>query len=161
MLSLSDLGFRDRGETKEETGPMKLRNLLLPLLLASVTIAPALADDVTGEEDLLCAVLETYECDPAEEGGCAARPAAALNVPLFLEIELDEKLLHSTESSELDRSTEIRHVESKDGRVYLQGEDFGRAFSMVIDEASGMGTLSITVPGEVIVLHTSCTEDDD
>jgi hypothetical protein len=139
---------------------MKAKILFLLVAIALLGAAATLADDVSGTNHLLCATLETYECDREAEGGCTAKPPAAVNVPLFLEIELDKKLLHTTSSADESRATPVREVTRADGRLTLQGVEQGNAFSLVIDEVTGLGTLSVTIPGEVVVIHGACTAKD-
>ena len=73
------------------------------------------------------------------------------------EIEVDEKVLHTTDAADERRATEIPHVQRKDGLLLLQGDEFGRAFSIVINESSGMMTMAVTASGEVIIVYGACT----
>ena len=78
-------------------------------------------------------------------------------MPLFMEIEVDEKVLHTTDISDEDRTTEIASANRSNGLLTLQGEELGRAFSIVVDERRGMFMMSVTASDEVIIVYGACT----
>lgn len=113
------------------------------------------ADDLTGAERLLCSSGQAMACDP--EGGCESAPPWSWNIPAFIEIDLKEKTLSTTEASEEKRVTPIATVKRDDGRIFLQGIEQGRAFSFVIDEASGLITVAVARDGFSVSVFGACT----
>lgn len=129
--------------------------------IVMVATTPLLADNVEGYDDLLCSAMQAFECDRVEEGGCLAQPPEAVNMPLFMEIEIDEKVLHTTDISDEQRATEIRSANRTNGLLTLQGDELGRAFSIVIDEKRGSFVMSVTASDEVVVVYGACTADPE
>jgi len=140
---------------------MNLRKSILLVVTVMVAATPLVADNVEGYDKLLCSTIQAFECDRVEEGGCQSRPPEAINMPLFMEIEVDEKVLHTTDISDEERATEIRSAERTNGLLTLQGSELGRAFSIVIDEKRGLFTMSVTASDEVIVVYGACTATDE
>jgi len=117
--------------------------------------APAPADDLAGAERLLCATLEVTACIPG--GTCAPLSPDELNVPRFLEIDLAGRLLATTEASGENRRTPIEHLRRDGGLVFVQGVEQGRAFSLLIVEATGELTASVAREALGVVVFGACT----
>lgn len=113
------------------------------------------ADDLTGAKKLLCSPAQATACD-AEEG-CETAPPWVWNIPSFIEIDLTEKMMSTTEASGENRATPIANVERTGGRLFLQGIERGRAFSFVIDEATGMITAAVARDGFTVSVFGACT----
>jgi hypothetical protein len=114
-----------------------------------------LADDLTGKDHLLCSAGTVTACD--ELGECAVAPAWVFNVPQFIEIDLRERTLSTTEASGEARSTPIKNLERADGTIVLQGFENGRAFSFLITEETGLATVTVARDGIGVVVFASCT----
>ena len=125
--------------------------LVAVLLLAS----PALADDLEGAGKILCTAVQATECPV--DGDCTTRPPWALNVPQFIVVDLDGKMLATTEASGENRSTPIKHMEREDGTIYLQGVEGGRAFSFVIAEDTGKLTVAVATQMRAVSVFGACT----
>jgi 6-phosphogluconolactonase (cycloisomerase 2 family) len=83
-----------------------------------------------------------------------------LGVPEFVIIDTDDKTISTTKSSTETRSTTFSDVQKHDGLIYLQGVEGGRAFSFVIDEASGRMTVAVSRDGMSISVFGACTDAD-
>lgn len=116
---------------------------------------PAPADELTGAERLLCVSTEVTAC--REESLCEAMSPEELNVPRFLEVDLASRLLSTTKASGEDRQTRIEHLRREDGLIVLQGVERGRAFSLMISEASGNLTASVAREDLGVVVFGACT----
>jgi hypothetical protein len=81
-------------------------------------------------------------------------------VPDFVVINTKKKTISTTKASGLNRSTEFSKVEKSDGLIYLQGVDRGRAFSFVIDEATGRMTVAVSRDGLSVTVFGACTDTD-
>jgi hypothetical protein len=122
------------------------------LLLAATT---ATADDLSGADGLLCASSQAIACN--EEEGCQIAPPWVWNIPSFVEVDLAKKTIGTTAASGEDRITPIRTIEKTDGQIFLQGIEGGRAFSFIIEEASGFLTVAVARDGFTVSVFGACT----
>jgi hypothetical protein len=67
------------------------------------------------------------------------------------------KKLQTTKASEQIRSTPFSTVSRNAGKIYLQGLENGRAFSFVIDEATGRLTVAVSRDGVAVTAFGACT----
>jgi hypothetical protein len=116
---------------------------------------PAVADDLTGADRFLCAPEEVTMC--AMDGECDSGPPSRFNVPDFIEVDLEARLLKTTQASRENRQTPILHVTREDGLIVLQGLEMERAFSFNIDEASGKMTAATAREGIFVGAFGACT----
>jgi hypothetical protein len=118
--------------------------------------APAVsADDLTGSTRFLCSAVQATECFVG--GECGIDLPWNLNIPQFIEIDLESKMLSTTAASGASRTTPIEHLESEDGVISLQGSENGRGFTFVIDEETGQLTVAIATRGEAVIVFGACT----
>ena len=125
------------------------------LSVALVAPAPALAEDLTGANQIICAAVTVLIC--LESGECVEVPTDELAVPEFIEIDLQKKRLKTTEASGESRSTPITHLKREAGEIVLQGHEFGRAFSFVMSEETGRVSVALAVDGFTISVFGNCT----
>ena len=125
----------------------------LTILLVATSLVSA--DDLTGSDRLLCTPMVANACEP--DGGCEQRAPWALNIPLFIEVDLKGKQMSTTEASGLNRKTEINNSLRENGLIVLQGYQQRRAFSMVIVEETGILTFSVSSENEGAVIFGACT----
>jgi hypothetical protein len=129
--------------------------------LAALVIALALpgtevlADDLTGANRFLCAAVQATRC--TDGGDCTIDVPWNLNVPQFIEIDLDAKRLSTTMASGENRATAIEHLSRRDGTIVLQGFEMGRAFSFVITEQTGRVTVAVATEGRAVAVFGACT----
>jgi hypothetical protein len=128
-------------------------------LAALLGFEAARADAVTGANSLICHGLSAARCD-LETGTCALKNPWDLNLPDFVKLDLAAKRLATTEASGQGRQTAIQTVERADGIIVLQGVDAQRAFSWLITEATGEGTMSLSTPTAGLTVFTVCTPID-
>jgi hypothetical protein len=128
-------------------------------LAAFVFCGAALADDVTGSDSLLCYALSASRCEVG--GTCEQKYAWELNLPDFVKLDLKAKQATTTKASGDPRETQIRTLErGKDGTILLQGIQGQRAFSWLITESTGEGTLTMSSKLAGITVFTVCTPID-
>jgi len=131
---------------------------IVPTVLALAALALALptwADDITGSNLFLCTTGIATKC---EEGGeCQRVPVLTMNVPHFIEFDLDNKTIGTTEASHINRSTEIKHLMRNDGFIVLQGYEQGRVFSFSVTEQTGRMRMSVISDDEIVVVFGVCT----
>ena len=127
------------------------------IAVGALTSSPAgLADELIGSSSLLCHGLSAARCE-FETGMCSVKLPWQLNLPDFLKVDLDAKRTETTAASGQQRQTPIRTVERANGLIVLQGIEGERAFSWLITEATGEGTMTMSSPAAGLTVFTVCT----
>ena len=121
-------------------------------LLAS---GAALADNLEGADRLLCAPGQIMIC--VEQADCYPAHGSELGVPDFVIIDLKNKKMQTTKSSEQTRTTAFSTMSRSGGKIFLQGVENGRAFSFVINEITGSLTVALSRDGVAVAVFGSCT----
>jgi hypothetical protein len=121
-------------------------------LLAS---GAALADNLEGADRLLCAPLQIKIC--VEEADCYLAHSEDLGVPDFVIIDLKNKKLQTTKASGQVRTTAFASMSRSGGNIFLQGVENGRAFSFLINEATGSLTVALARDGVAVAAFGNCT----
>ena len=132
----------------------KLRQGVCTGLLILVSGASS-ADDLTGARELLCTSIQATVC--VATGQCESGMPWNWNVPQFIEVDLKKKTLNTTEASGENRVTPINNTVRADGLIVLQGFERGRAFSFVIDEETGVASISVARNGITVSVFGACT----
>jgi len=134
---------------------MTIRKLTIAagLLVAS---GAALADNLAGIDRLVCASGQAQIC--LENGECYSSTPWELSVPDFVVIDTKKGVISTTKASGEDRTTQFAKSERVDGVIYLQGTEGGRAFSLVIHEATGKLTVAIARDGLTVTVFGACTD---
>lgn len=129
---------------------------LAAILMVSVVIAPsARAGDFDGSRDLLCAPRDVVECNLSAE--CERIPVGEAQVPAFIRVQFGRKRLASVSGPE--RSSPIELVKQIEGATILQGTQTGRAWSIVIDHATGQLSASIADTEGAFAILGACAPD--
>ena len=118
----------------------------------------AQADNLEGVDTMICAASQVNIC--LENDTCYSATPAELGVPDFVVIDTGKKTISTTKASNENRSTSFTSVDKNDGLIYLQGIEGRRAFSFVIDEATGRMTVSVARDGLSVSVFGACTDTD-
>ena len=132
--------------------------LLTVALLALLPTAPASSDDVTGADQLLCTTVRATEC--YADGSCLPGNPEEWGSPRFVEVDFKEKMLRTTKASGEDRSTPMKSIEREGDRIFIQGVQNSRAFSIVLDQDSGSTSAAIVLEGHLLALFGYCTPNE-
>ena len=131
----------------------------IAMVLAGLILAgTAYADPLTGVNRFVCAASQVQIC--LEGDTCYSASPWELDVPEFVVIDLKKKSISTTKSSGDDRSTTFNNSVRSDGNIFLQGLEAGRAFSFVIDEATGYMSVAVARDGMVVSVFGACTDAD-
>jgi hypothetical protein len=130
-------------------------NIFISVLLLALVGRAVCAEDLTGSSRFLCAPVQATVC--FEDGECGIDLPWNLNVPEFIEVDLDAKRLGTTAASGENRETPIEHLSRQDGTIVLQGFEMGRAFSWVISEETGRVTVALAADGASVAVFGACT----
>lgn len=125
------------------------------VVMLALTVPGVWADDLTRSSKFLCAAVQATEC--REGGECGIDLPWNLNIPDFIEVDLDAKRLSTTQASGQNRATAIAHLSRADGFIVLQGFEMGRAFSFVIAEQTGRATVAVATGGRAVAVFAACT----
>jgi hypothetical protein len=117
-----------------------------------------LADDVSGSDSLLCYGLSAARCETGE--GCEVVEPWKLDLPDFVKLDLRGKRLQTTATSPEQRETPLQTVQREGGRILIHGSQGERAFTWLITETTGEGTLSVAAHGQGVTVFTVCTAVD-
>jgi hypothetical protein len=132
-----------------------MKNLPVFLLLFLLLGLSASADDLRGADRLLCSTLQASVCLPDE--GCTTVPASALNIPQFINVDVRRKTLSTTAASGENRQTPLSSVERRDGLLVMHGYEQGRAFTLLVPEASGQASFASAGEDRSVVVFGACT----
>jgi hypothetical protein len=139
--------------------PSEKTTRLLTAGLAGLLYSGAVvADDVTGSDSLLCYGLSAARCETGEV--CEMVEPWRLNLPDFVKLDLRGKRIQTTAASAEQRETPLQSVERSNGTIMSHGSQGERAFSWLITETSGEGTLSVAGHGQGVTVFTVCTAVD-
>lgn len=137
-------------------------NLIFKIALLGTLLfaANAPADDLGNSKQILCSFLNANACQA--DGNCTAVAAADFNIPQFIEIDTKTGRLSSTAASGENRATPANHFSREDGRLLIQGSEMGRAFSLQIQESSGLATAALVgADGTAMTIFAACTPRTD
>ena len=126
----------------------------LVVLLAFGLTSEARADDVSNAGQMLCASLVATRCNL---DGCVTGDPVEWNIPQFIEIDLEKKILRTTAASGQNRSTPITTLVRDGEHIYIQGIEGGRAFSFVIHGPSGDLNAAVAASTTATAVFASCT----
>ena len=129
--------------------------LLAALVFSALAVS---ADDLTESSRVLCAPVQATVC--VEDGECAVDLPWNVNIPQFIEVDLETKRLATTAASGLNRETPIEHLNRTDGIIVFHGFEMGRAFSWVISEQTGHVTVAVATDGLAVSVFGACTPLD-
>jgi len=118
----------------------------------------AVADDVSDSDMLLCSASRVMLC--FESGECMDADPWEMDMPQFVLIDLKQDTVSTTRASGQDRSTKVQSS-SDETEIFLQGVENGRAFSFVIDQATGILSAAISSDGATISVFGACTDSDN
>jgi hypothetical protein len=118
----------------------------------------AFADNVAGSDSLLCYGLSAARCETGV--ACESVEPWKLNIPDFVKLDLRGKRIQTTAASNEQRETPLQTVQRNNGTILIQGSQGERAFSWLISETSGEGTLSVAAEGQGVTVFTVCTPVD-
>jgi len=131
------------------------QRFLMSFAVLALAATPALADDLTGSTSFLCNIGQATAC--LEMSECFSFAPQDFDIPNFILIDLNGKMLSTTKASGLNRTTPIKTLERADGKIILQGVQNARAFSIMIHETTGLLTAAVARDGVGVSIFGACT----
>lgn len=130
----------------------------LQISALTLVASAAFADNVENSDKLLCSTSRVVVCFEGAE--CFEMPAWEMNIPQFIVVDEKKLTISSTKASDENRSTPIRNLQREEGLIIFQGIEDGRAFSVVVDELTGILTAAISRDGASVSVFGACTDAD-
>ena len=130
-------------------------HLATALLVSVMAAATAHAGDFDGSRGLICAPQDVVECDVSAD--CARRSVSEADVPPFFRVDFKKKQLAAMRGAQ--RTSPIENTKLLEGATILQGAEFGRAWSIVIDQLTGSFTASIADAFGALAILGACAPD--
>ena len=129
-----------------------MRALLVSVALVGVALSPwaVVAAPLDGSTPMLCAVNQVMDC---EADNCERTTAAEAQVPPFVRIDVQRRLLSSIDGA---RTSPIAQTNRTNGRLMLQGMQNQRVWGVVINEQSGQMWVTLAEDDGAIVLSGAC-----
>lgn len=133
-----------------------MKRIVFVVLIGAVAVCGAAgAENLVGADTFLCAGLQAIHCDTS--GVCDIGMPWDWNMPEFIEFDLVGRTMSTTAAADRQRQTSIRTLERSGGEIFLQGVENARAFSFVIDEATGVASVAIAADGHTFSVFAACT----
>lgn len=132
-----------------------MRRFILTFIVAAMALGSGRVAEAKfdGSVPLLCVPIEITECEAA--GKCYQGSAEDVNLPQFIKVNFKDKLLTGVDNP--PRTTPIDYMERENGKIVLHGGQAGRGWTIVISEATGKLTASISDDGTGFVIFGACT----
>lgn len=129
------------------------------LWLLAMSVPPHSADAAgkyDGSAPLICAALAVTECEA--EGRCQHRTAAQVNLPALFKVDLTAMKLRNlqAETGPQGKESSIRNADHANGKLILSGAEGERGWSVLIHEATGKMSATVTGDGEGFVIFGQC-----
>jgi hypothetical protein len=131
---------------------MRKRNVISVAIGLCLVMSQLAVAQYDGSLPLLCASSTVIECGTS--GECQRGTVESANIPPFVKIDFEAKLLRAANS---DRTTAIKHLEHLDGRLILQGGQGGRGWSIVIAEDTGKMSVAVSEDQAGFIIFGACT----
>lgn len=130
---------------------------LIALPLTCCLPLAASAADYDGSKALRCAGTDLVSCDGA--GQCERTTAAILDLPGFVTIDFDKKLIFGKLDNGEARKTPIERMEADEFGTMIQGGEYGKAWSIVIQPDTGHFSAAIAGENGAIAILGVCEPD--
>jgi hypothetical protein len=134
---------------------MKFVRCIALVAVVLLMSTPLFAESLVGADKFICAVVVQEVCAsdaPCTDGG----PAWDTKIPEFLEFDLEQETVGTTSASGEGRRNKV-NLRRDGGLIIMQAYELGKAFSLVVNEVTGILTASVTSDGEVITVFAACT----
>ena len=123
---------------------------------------PGQAGEFDGSTPMVCATLRAIECVPG--GNCSEVSLESAGLPRFAVIDVQNKVIHPTKETGLNRKSPIEREETVDGKLILQGAEDGiqgvrdgLGWTFAIAENSGKLVLTASGDDVAFVVFGACT----
>ena len=112
-----------------------LSKLNISAFVLLIACSAAQADNVADKDRILCSTSKIMLC--VEDGECFEISVLDADARQFLIIDTKKKTISTTEASGEKSESPVANMSRNGGRIFLQGVENNRAFSILIEEEVG------------------------
>lgn len=124
-------------------------------LVVSIVSLGAAAGSLDGSEPLMCASVETHDCQPGDT--CIKGLAEDIDAPQFIRLDFERGVARTTRANGEERTAKIQKSTLETGRLILQGVQQGLGWTLTISQLDGTMTLTAVGDGVAFVVFGACT----
>jgi len=125
------------------------------MIILILTVGSSIS--MAANSSLICSAAEAVSC--SKEGECVRGPVNKVNLPLFFQVDFDNKKVVSlTEAGEV-RTSPITGTQSKDGYTVVLGTDMETGWSMIINDQTGLMTLGVAAADTGFTIFGGCVAE--
>jgi hypothetical protein len=137
---------------------MNMRTFLGIVIVIGIFMIPfqLTAAEVNDSKPLLCSVIKAIEC--GLENGCSEGTAESIDLPQFIQVDVKNNMISTTRADKVKRESRIKNLQRADGKIFMQGVERGRGWSMVIAEDTGKMSASAIEERVSFNVFGACTE---
>lgn len=111
---------------------------------------------IDGETNLVCATVDVIGC--VNGPGCMEGHARDFDLPNFIFIDMDNKLVRATKESGHDQVSPVKNFEKTKSQLILQGVENHRGWNATIDRGNGDMTLTSSGKNVSFMIFGACTK---
>jgi hypothetical protein len=108
-----------------------------------------------GTANLICAAIDVVGC--ANGPGCMEGQARTFELPQFMFVDFEKKLVRATDESGHKEVSPIKNFEQTEKQVILQGVENNRGWSAAIDRQTGRMTITSAGSDVSFMIFGACT----
>jgi hypothetical protein len=136
---------------------MKLSVSVLGAAVLSTASVGLMAEGLVGTSSMICAVTSTVSC--ASTRDCIEGPASAVNLPVFIKFDRENKRVESARQSGEQRTSNIDYDTTTGDSIILLGDEQDSGWSATITKSTGSFTATVSKQGMGYVIFGSCLSD--
>ena len=122
---------------------IRLSVLALRLVMTTALVSGgASAAGFDGRANLVCAAIDVVGCENGP--GCLEGQARDFELPQFMFVDFQQKLVHATDESGKKKVSPIKNLDQTEKQIILQGVENHRGWSAAIDRQTGRMTVTAT-----------------
>lgn len=135
---------------------IRLSALVLGLGMTTTLVSGgASAAGFDGTANLVCAAIDVVGC--ADGSGCVEGRARTFELPGFMFVDFEKKLIRATGESGHKEVSPIKNFEQTEKQIILQGVENHRGWSAAIDRQSGRMTVTSAGSDVSFMIFGACT----
>ena len=135
---------------------MKINLKTIALVLVTGLYAGSTAaTSIDGSVNLLCAALDVVGCENGP--GCVEGQARDFELPQFMHIDFQNKLIRSKDDVEKKVVSAIQNLQKTDTQIIIQGVENDHGWSATINRESGNINFAASGPEVSFMVFAACT----
>jgi len=124
--------------------------------LAAGLLPPGVsAGQYDGSSNLICAATDVVGC--IDGPGCLQGHARAFELPEFMAIDFQQKVVRATSESGRKEVSPIKNMEQTGSQLILQGIENGHGWSIAVDQNRGRMTTLVSGEDLGFIIFGACT----